>query len=261
MSDAMKKVSVIPSDDAPSMPIPQVPPTQSLLHVLGRAMSDPTIEVEKVERYAALYERAIAREDEIAFNQAMMQAQSEMRHVSTDANNSQTKSRYATLAALDAKVRPIYSKHGFSLSFYTGEGAPEGCIRVQCKVSRGGHTERPYIDMPADGKGAKGGDVMTKTHAAGAGVTYGRRYLLGMIFNLIIGEDDDGNRATVKADEAPPPPGSITQEQTDNIRDLLESKGASVAAFLNWAKLKRIEDMPVERYEACVKGINGFKKA
>jgi hypothetical protein len=171
----LEKINIIPQDEPVSMMIPQVPATQSLIHVLARAMSDPSIDVEKVERYAALYERAIAREDEIAFNDAMRLAQSEMRHIAADANNPQTKSRYATYAALDAKVRPIYSKHGFSLSFYTGEGSPEGCIRVQCKVARGGHTERPFIDMPADGKGAKGGDVMTKTHATGAGVTYGRR--------------------------------------------------------------------------------------
>ena len=48
--------------------------------------------------------------------------------------------------------------------------------------------------MPADGKGAKGGDVMTKTHATGAAVSYGMRYLLKMIFNVAVGEDDtDGN--------------------------------------------------------------------
>ena len=48
--------------------------------------------------------------------------------------------------------------------------------------------------MPADGKGAKGGDVMTKTHASGAAISYGSRYLLKAIFNLAIGEEDaDGN--------------------------------------------------------------------
>src|SRR3954468_18009995 len=111
----LEKISVIPQDDAPSMIIPQIPPTQSLIHVLSRAMSDPSIDVEKVERYAALYERAIAREDEIPVDEAMREALDEMRHVSAVANNPQTKSKYASYAALDAKGRPIYSKHGFSL--------------------------------------------------------------------------------------------------------------------------------------------------
>lgn len=40
------------------------------------------------------------------------------------------------------------------------------------------HTRRgtaaPTIDMPADGKGAKRGDVMTKTHATGYGMRNSR---------------------------------------------------------------------------------------
>jgi hypothetical protein len=250
MSNAktLERVNLIPQDDAPAMmPIPQIPPTQSLIHVLSRAMSDPSIDVEKVERYAALYERAIAREDEIAFNHAMMQAQTEMRPVQADANNSQTKSKYATYAALDAKVRPIYTKNGFSLSFDTADGAPEGSIRIVCFVAVGGCSRTYHIDMPADGKGAKGGDVMTKTHATGAGVTYGRRYLLGMIFNLVIGEDTDGN-VPAAADTSPPRPGSISQEQADQIRELLEVRSVKTAAYLQWAGLKRIEDVPATLY-------------
>lgn len=233
----------------PSEPIPQIPPTQSLLHVLGRAMSDPTIEVEKVERYAALYERAIAREDEIAFNTAMMEAQKEMRPIAAKANNPQTKSKYAKYEAVDAEARPIYTKHGFSLSFYTGEGAPEGCIRVQCKVSRGGHTERPYIDMPADGKGAKGGDVMTKTHATGAGVTYGRRYLLGMIFNLVIGEDRDGNDASDTG-------GVITQDQLTQLITLADEVGADKAAFCKYMGVDSFAALPAKSFDRAVTALN-----
>jgi hypothetical protein len=58
--------------------------------------------------------------------------------------------------------------------------------------------------MPADGKGAKGGDVMTKTHATGAAMSYGMRYLLKMIFNVAIGEDDkDGNAPEQRTATAP----------------------------------------------------------
>jgi hypothetical protein len=52
--------------------------------------------------------------------------------------------------------------------------------------------------MPADGKGARGNDVMTKTHAAGSAMSYGMRYLLKLIFNVAVGVDldDDGNGAS-----------------------------------------------------------------
>jgi hypothetical protein len=68
---------------------------------------------------------------------------------------------------------------------------------VICRVShQNGHSRTYQIDMPADGKGAKGGDVMTKTHATGSAVSYGMRYLLKMIFNIAVSDkDDDGNAA------------------------------------------------------------------
>jgi hypothetical protein len=166
----------------------------SLMAVIGRAASDPNTDVDKLERLMGLYERITDRSAEQAFHEAMNAAQEAMRPVAADANNPQTKSKYASYAALDRALRPIYTKHGFSLSFDTADGAPSDHVRVVCEVAhRDGHKRRPHLDMPADGKGAKGGDVMTKTHAIGAAVTYGKRYLLGMVFNIAVGEDDDGN--------------------------------------------------------------------
>ncbi|MGN6282127.1 ERF family protein, partial [Frateuria sp.] len=101
-------------------------------------------------------------------------------------------SKYATYGKLDKALRPVYTDHGFALSFDTGPDAPADCVRVLCYVShRNGHSRTYHVDMPSDGKGAKGGDVMTKTHAVGAGMSYGMRYLLKMIFNVAVGEDDD----------------------------------------------------------------------
>ena len=171
----------------------QPAPSNSLVEVISRAASDPNVDVEKLQQLLDMHQRISARQAETAYDEAMNAAQEEMRPIATDANNPQTHSKYASYAALERVLRPIYTKHGFSLSFYQGAGAPEGYIRIACRVSRAGHKENPHLDMPADGKGAKGGDVMTKTHATGAAITYGRRYLLGMIFNISVGEDLDGN--------------------------------------------------------------------
>lgn len=166
----------------------------ALLQVIARAASDPAVDIDKMERLLAMQERVMERNAEAAFNEAMRAAQGDMRQVATDANNPQTRSRYATYAAIDAALRPIYTRHGFSISYGTAD-APEGYVRVLAYVSHvGGHTRRYEAAMPADGKGAKGGDVMTKTHAFGAATSYGMRYLLKMIFNVAVGEYDlDGN--------------------------------------------------------------------
>lgn len=152
--------------------------------------------IDVIERLAALQEKAQARDAEIQFNEAMNKAQSEIGRIAPDKTNTQTNSKWATYAKLDSVLRPIYVRHGFSLSFNSGDSPLPETVRVTCFVShRGGHT-REYTapPIPSDGKGAKGGDVMTKTHAAGSAMSYGARYLLKYIFNVAIGEEDtDGN--------------------------------------------------------------------
>lgn len=194
--------------------IPPATGQSTLLAVISRAASDPACDIEKMERLLAMHERMQERQAEQAFNEAMNAVQAETRRVAADANNAQTRSKYATYAALDRALRPIYSAHGFSISFDTGTDAPEGNVRVLAYVSHsGGHTRTYRALIPSDGKGAKGGDVMTKTHAFGAASSYGMRYLLKMIFNVAIGEDDDDGNIGQHAKEATPPAQPPRQER------------------------------------------------
>lgn len=165
-----------------------------LLEAISRAAADPSVDVDKMERLMAMHERMVAKNAESAFNDALASCQSELGTIAADATNPQTRSRYATYAKLDRALRPIYTKHGISISYGTEDSPKPEHVRVIAYVSREGYTRIYRADMPADGKGAKGGDVMTKTHAAGAAMSYGARYLLKGIFNISIGEEDaDGN--------------------------------------------------------------------
>ena len=176
-----------------SLPVAQSN-ASALVSAIAQAARDPSVDIGKMERLMDMHERITAKEAETAFNVAMTACQMEMKQVSTDADNPQTRSKYATYAKLDSYLRPIYTRHGFALSFDEGDSKPE-MVRVVCIVSHvGGHSRHYHRDMPADGKGAKGGDVMTKTHAAGAAGSYGARYILKGIFNVAVGEYDmDGN--------------------------------------------------------------------
>lgn len=231
----------------------------SLIQVISRAASDPNTDVEKLERLMAMYERMEAKRAEGAFHTAMTRAQSRMGPIAADAENKQTHSKYASYAALNRKLRPIYTEEGFSLSFDTGEGAPADHIRMLCHVSHNAGFSRTYhADVPADGKGAKGGDVMTKTHAFGAGTTYGMRYLLKMIFNVAIGEDDiDGNK---------PPAETITEAQVSAILDLLNATGTPTGKLLNFVfPVNRpegctIEDIPAAMYKRCINKLQATMK-
>lgn len=148
--------------------------------------------IDVIERLAALQEKSLARDAEIAFNDELSHIESEIKRIAPDMVNQQTKSKWASYAAIDRVIRPLFPK-GFSLSFSTEDCPRLDRTRVVGFVSYAGHTRRYQIDIPDDGKGAKGGDVMSATHATGAAISYGRRYLVGAIFNLAIAEDTDGN--------------------------------------------------------------------
>lgn len=242
---------------------PVVRESESLLSIISRAASDPAVDIDKMDRLLQMREREEKRVAEGEFNAAMTEAQTEMGRIKTNRDNSQTKSRYADYASLDRALRPLYTKHGFALSFTTAEGAPADYVRVQCLVSRGAYTRTYSVDMPADGKGAKGGDVMTKTHATGAAMTYGMRYLLKMIFNVAIGEDDtDGND----------PGAMLTEEQVEELKKSLDDAAFEVdgpdadyagwlTSFLEYMKVDALADIPAKNFEKAKQAVIGAKKA
>ncbi len=205
----------------------------AFLAMIERAARDPSIDVDKLDRLLQMRERENARVAEQAFNAALADAQTEMHPVAADSDNPQTRSRYASYAALDRAVRPIYTTHGFALSFNTADAPGPEQARILCDVCHaGGHTRRYHVDMPVDGKGARGGDVMTKTHAMGSGISYGMRYLLRMIFNLAIDQDDDGNAAGGRA--TPERPRTVVPAPKSILRGSISDRAMVARAQRAW---------------------------
>lgn len=220
--------------------------------MIERAARDPSVDIEKLERLFQLRQRMADEAREDAFNTAMNAAQSEMSRVAADATNPQTHSKYASYAQLDNALRPIYTKHGFSISFDEGDSPKADHVRVLGYVSHiGGHTRTYRTDMPADGKGAKGGDVMTKTHAAGAAKSYGKRYILKDVFNVAVGEGDrDGN--TVRP--------LISEKQAMDLEALISEVGANKEAYLRYLKVDSLEDILAASYSAAVQALEAKRK-
>jgi hypothetical protein len=177
------------------------PEVTSPMNLLSIALQNNAA-IDVIERLAALQEKILLRDAEIQFNDALSRVQAEIKRVAPDLQNPQTSSRYASYAAIDRVIRPIYTREGMSLSFSHADCPKADHVRVICYASLGAYTRNYQIDMPADGKGAKGGDVMTKTHATGAADSYAKRYLIKDIFNIAIGEaDTDGNSASGGLDD------------------------------------------------------------
>lgn len=247
----------------------------SLLDVIIHAGSDPSFDVEKFRALITIQREEQDRQDtradrlaeleaEAAFDATLSDVQGKIRRIAANQHNIQTKSNYADYAALDRVLRPVYVAAGFSLSFDEEDSPKPDHIRVVCWVthvapgSKRSHKRKYHADMPADGKGAKGGDVMTKTHATGSAFTYGKRYVAGNIFNIAIGRDDDGNAATPQAKQETTPPGTISAAQAAEIRKLLEERSVAPRAFLQFIRLPSIEHIGIEHFDRAVTKIKSF---
>lgn len=261
---------------ATNVPAVQQPPAPaSLLDVILLAGSDPNFDVEKFrtlvaiqreeqDRQDARAERQAELEAEAAFDAALSEVQGKIKRVAANQYNSQTRSDYADYAALDREIRPIYAAAGFALSFDEEDSPKPDHVRVVCWVTyvppgaKRSHKRKYHHDVPADGKGARGGDVMSKTHATSSAFTYGKRRVAGNIFNVAIGKDDDGNAAgtSVAKETAAPLPGAISAAQAEEIRTLLSNLKLTERAFLQYAKLNRIEDIAADQFDRAITAIN-----
>ena len=237
-----------------AMPVP-ASDTAAILSMIERLTFDTAIPIDRVQQSYAFLREVHADQAKREFASAFAAAQKEMEPVAKDANNPQTKSKYASLAALDRAIRPLYTKRGFSMSFDAGDSPLADHVRVLCFLSHtGGHERTYHIDMACDGKGAKGGDVMTKTHAMGSAFSYGKRYLAGNVWNISSEERDDDGNAAGRGDDGP-----ITEAQVNELIALADEVGADKAKFCKFAKVDSFAGIYRSKFEKAKAALRTYK--
>lgn len=215
----------------------------NMIDIIAKAAADPNIDVDKMDRLLSMHERISAKQAEQEYARAMSAAQAEMRPIATDAENPQTSSKYASHAALDKALRPIYTKHGFSLSYDTGDCPKDDHIRCILNVfHEAGHLRQHHIDVPIVTTGIHGKAMMTLTHATFSATSYGNRYLLRFAFNIAVGEaDDDGNAAGME---------TLSEGQIADLEAKIEEVGANKDAFLKYCKVTSLDKIPAKNFKA-----------
>lgn len=236
----------------PPETLPVVSESAAIFHIIERAARDPNVDIDKMQRLMEMREREMARLAQVEFNKAMKAAQAEMPQVVRDADNDQTRSRYARYETISEAIQPIVTKHGFSLTFSEGDPSKENHIRVLCEVMHdAGHTKEYHADIPFDNVGMKGNANKTNTHAYGSTKSYGKRYLKCDIFDVALkNEDDDGNAAGKKQ---PAPRPTISPDQVKIILQLLEETGVDTERFCKIGKIEAVPDMLASDFDEAVR--------
>ena len=208
-------------------------PTAQVIQMVERIAMNPEADIEKLERVMALQERMLDRDQEVIFNKALVAAQREMPVVETKSENKQTNSFYAKLDTINKAIVPVYTKHGFAVSFDTQDSPlPEHIRIVATLVHADGHSKDFRHDLPIDDKGIKGSVNKTQMHGRASTVSYGQRYLLCMIFNISTGTDVDGNRDQ---------PNKITEEQALDLKAKIQEYTKP-----DWLETKVLESYGIE---------------
>lgn len=171
-----------------------VPVVRDYHSAIAKVSAMKDIDVAKLERLMEMQEAWETRQAETHFNEQKARAEQELETISQDMINPVTRSKYASLAAIMEKIKPVYSKYGFSVDFDEVTHTDDTGIVLAGYLSNGPIRRKYQKWIPVSTTGIGGRTSMTLTHASVAAVTYGRRALLKMMWNLAE-SDDDGNQA------------------------------------------------------------------
>jgi hypothetical protein len=207
-------------------------PAESLLDVIARAVSDPRVDVEKMERILVMKERMDADQRKQAFKAAMARLQAKLPQVQKDGRivvKGQERSRYARIEDIDLAVKPLLAEEGFAFSFNTESKDPNNLL-ISAELShRDGYSEMKSLLLPIDKS-----DFRSNVQSIGSTVSYGKRQLIKMHLNLVErGEDDDGQGGSKL----------ISEDQAKDLEAMITEVGADKARFLAYMDAGSVESI------------------
>lgn len=226
------------------------PTTNNFLAVIAKIAADPSLDVAKMNGILDIQIRMMDRQAEIDFSNALAKVQAKMPRIKKSGQiviKGQVMSSYAKYEDIDAVIRPILLEHGFSLRF-NSKSTGDKIIVYGTLSHEGGHSITDEIPLTIEASGAK-----NSVQGVGSTITYGQRYLVKMMLNLVFeGEDDDGQKASLIP---------VSDDQAQEISDLLRTTGAPLPEFLNFIGAKSIEAIDTRDYERAISAINRRAKA
>ena len=228
----------------------------SFMDMIAQNINKPDFNPEILHRLIDANERVINRQAQMDYDAAMIRLQHKLAGVKitktglisfsgTDKKGASFKQEtpYAKLEDIDKVLRPLMKEEGFVVTYLT-EGTDR--VIVKCKISHsGGHSETSTMQLPLDTSGSK-----NNLQGAGSSISYGRRYTLCAMLNLItVDEDDDANG------------GTIDDGQAKYIKDLLKETKADTTKFLKWIEAQNVEEILFKNYRKAVAELEKKREA
>lgn len=232
----------------------EAPPETNMLAIIDAAVKSKDVDVAKMRELFELQKDFMKQKAQQAFAAAMTACQMEIAPIFRDSQNPSNKSKYAKYEKVDAAIRPIYTRHGFSLSFGSAAPSLPGNIKVTCVCRHSmGHEEHYELESGVDDVGIKGEKNKTAIQGSGSSVSYIRRYLTGMIFNVVYTNEDNDGQNTAKT--------FISEAKRDIILQALDRNGKTADQLCRAMKIESLADIEDRHFDAVIARINAPKES
>lgn len=202
------------------------------LPLIEKAISMPDMNVEVLERMFDMQERWQKKQSEKAFNESMARLQPKLPEIQKDTKGVHD-TKYAKYEDMDRQLRPYYTAEGFSVSYNSKPNGQTVLFSGTLK-HKDGHSETAYFELPKDTSGNK-----QDIQAYASALSYAKRYLLGMLLNVVTrNEDDDGKYLYQK----------ISDHDLKDLQVLIEKKGSSSKHVCEHMKVSALNELSSRQF-------------
>ena len=249
MSDARERTTAIAPIQQGGALAPAAP-EGSMLNFIATALERPEIDASKLEALLRMQREVEADEARRQFNAALYAAQQAVPRVTKRGAIDLGKGKpipFATWEDVDKVLRPIMREHGFSLSFSaTSRTDGTGAVVTARLLHAAGHAQEATMPLPPDV-----GPGRNALQAMGSTLSYAKRYLAEMLFNIVRENEDDDGRAGGS--------NPITEEQEKRLVALMQETNTHPDAFLQYLGVDALEELEQSRFTAAVNALMAKK--
>ena len=189
-----------------------------MVSLIEKAISDPAIDVGKMQQLLDMQIRIMDMESRAAFLRDFALMQSEFLPVQKTGKTQQ--STYATFDDINNATLEARSRYGFSISFQPA--TVDGFMSVTARLShREGHSEETVVSLPFDTSGNK-----NQVQAIGSALTYGMRMSIKAILSISTFDGDDTDAEGLHE--------TIIAEDAEKLRLACETHGLNKGKIFNF---------------------------
>lgn len=233
-----------------ALPAPAAP--RSLMNFVAQALTDPRVDVAKLDALLRMQREVEADDARRQFTAALHAAQAEMPRVQkngrVDLGTGKGGYDFATWEDMDRALRPIMARHGFSLAFDMAMKEGGGAIVTGTLQHVAGHSKAASIPLALDA-----GAGRNNLQAMGSTLSYGKRYVAEMLFNIVReGRDDDGKLGGTVF---------ISAEQKQELVALIQETKADTVGFLRYMEVPSLDEIEARNFPAAVTALHAKRRA